>query len=99
MGWGGGGGVNEDNKMSLFFLFYCIVFLLERGTLSEVKFRRTAVINKSQEILVRFARANYSDGKKCRRPVMCISSVTCPVLKKMTEVTTYILFREAFTGD
>ena len=97
MGWGGG--VNEDNKMSLFFLFYCIVFLLERGTLSEVKFRRTAVINKSQEILVRFARANYSDGKKCRRPVMCISSVTCPVLKKMTEVTTYILFREAFTGD
>ena len=98
MGWGGGR-VNEDNKISLFFLFYCIVFLLERGTLSEVKFRRTAVMDKSQEILVRFARANYSDGKKCRRPVMCISGVTCPVLKKMTEVTTHTWFREAFTGD
>ena len=98
-GLGGGGRVNEDNKISLFFLFYCIVFLLERGTLSEVKFRRTAVMDKSQEILVRFARANYSDGKKCRRPVMCISGVTSPVLKKMTEVTTHIWFREAFTGD
>ena len=54
-------------------------------------------MDKSQEILVRFARANYSDGKKCRRPVMCISGVTCPVLKKMTEVTTHIWFREAFT--
>lgn len=56
-------------------------------------------MDKSQEILVRFARANYSDGKKCRRPVMCISGVTCPVLKKMTEATTHMLFREAFTGD
>lgn len=56
-------------------------------------------MDKSQEILVRFARANNSDGKKCRRPVMCISGVTCPVLKKMTEVTTHILFHEAFKGD
>ena len=99
MGWGGGGRVNEDNKISLFFLFYCIVFLSERGTLSEVTFRRTTVMDKSQEILVRFARANNSDGKKCRRPVMCISGVNCPVLKKITEVTTHILFREAFSGD
>ena len=54
-------------------------------------------MDKSQEILVRFARTNYSNGKKCRRPVMC--GVTCPVLKKVTEVTTHILLREAFTGD
>ena len=95
--------LNKDNKIvnCLYSsLFYCIVFLLERGTLSEVKFRRTAVMKKSQEILVKFnARANYSDGKKCRRPVMYISGITCPMLKKIGGVTTYILFSAAFTSD